>query len=481
MVDAMERKNLKLAVKNFGPIREGEVEFKPLTVFIGPNNSGKSYMATLLYAMARALNGSIKPKYVPFSPSTYSKDYEQVLSEWDHVAFDHLDELDKDLIRKIRAIVQECFDSGVARFEGDIQDALIDYFGIRDPAELIYQGNECAEEFSISLFGQDSVDALIRVGKGIVGLSPEIKGQQVIPQPIGLGTLENLLRGVAWRSSTRSHGYFDFYQGIFHLWRRGLVSVGMPEGDALYLPAGRSGLLQGWRAIASLGVSLIGRRSGIEDFTMQPFPGLAREFTQQLIEMMPPGSYYEGDESLAHATSLMEEGILRGRIELQGDGSLFEMTYESRGVSTPVNRSSSMVSELVPIHLWMSHLLRKGDVLIIDEPEAHLHPENQRLIAQVLVRLMNAGVRVVCATHSSLILHQLSNHILATSSGKLGKVGFSEHDRLNLEDIGVYLFELAEDGSRIKEVEVDSDFGISEDEFVRVAEQIGEETYQLVT
>ena len=41
----MEQKNLKLAVKNFGPIREGEVEFKPLTVFIGPNNSGKSYMA----------------------------------------------------------------------------------------------------------------------------------------------------------------------------------------------------------------------------------------------------------------------------------------------------------------------------------------------------------------------------------------------------------------------------------------------------
>ena len=55
MVDAMERKNLRLAVKNFGPIREGEVEFKPLTVFIGPNNSGKSYMATLLYAMTRAL------------------------------------------------------------------------------------------------------------------------------------------------------------------------------------------------------------------------------------------------------------------------------------------------------------------------------------------------------------------------------------------------------------------------------------------
>ena len=140
-----------------------------------------------------------------------------------------------------------------------------------------------------------------------------------------------------------------------------------------------------------------------------------------------------------------------------------------------------MISELAPIYLWITNVLEEGDTLIIDEPEAHLHPENQRLIAQVLVRLMNAGVRVVCTTHSSLILHQLSNHILATSSGKLGKVGFTEHDKLNLEDIGVYLFEPSEDGVYVKDVEVDSDFGISEDEFVKVAEQIGDETYQLVT
>ena len=140
-----------------------------------------------------------------------------------------------------------------------------------------------------------------------------------------------------------------------------------------------------------------------------------------------------------------------------------------------------MVSELAPIHLWMKHLLKSGDVLIIDEPEAHLHPENQRLIAQVLVRLMNAGVRVVCTTHSSLILHQLSNQILATSSDKLDEVGFTEHDRLGLDDIGVYLFEPSEDGVYVKDVEVDSDFGISEDEFVRVADQIGDETYQLAT
>ena len=43
----------RIEVKDFGPIAEGAVDLKPLTVFIGPNNSGKSYMALLVYALSR--------------------------------------------------------------------------------------------------------------------------------------------------------------------------------------------------------------------------------------------------------------------------------------------------------------------------------------------------------------------------------------------------------------------------------------------
>lgn len=42
---------LRVTVKHFGPIREADVTLGPLTVFIGPNNAGKSYMALLLYAL----------------------------------------------------------------------------------------------------------------------------------------------------------------------------------------------------------------------------------------------------------------------------------------------------------------------------------------------------------------------------------------------------------------------------------------------
>ena len=40
---------LTISVKNLGPIAEGSVDLKPLTIFVGPSNTGKSYMATAVY------------------------------------------------------------------------------------------------------------------------------------------------------------------------------------------------------------------------------------------------------------------------------------------------------------------------------------------------------------------------------------------------------------------------------------------------
>jgi len=38
-------------VENFGPIKKGVVKFSPFTVFIGKNDSGKSYIGMLTYAL----------------------------------------------------------------------------------------------------------------------------------------------------------------------------------------------------------------------------------------------------------------------------------------------------------------------------------------------------------------------------------------------------------------------------------------------
>ena len=43
---------MKLTVKNFGPIREARnIDISPMTIFVGPSNTGKSYLAMLIYSI----------------------------------------------------------------------------------------------------------------------------------------------------------------------------------------------------------------------------------------------------------------------------------------------------------------------------------------------------------------------------------------------------------------------------------------------
>jgi predicted ATPase len=127
--------------------------------------------------------------------------------------------------------------------------------------------------------------------------------------------------------------------------------------------------------------------------------------------------------------------------------------------------------------------LRGGDLLVIEEPEAHLHPENQRRIATLMVRLARMGVYVLCTTHSDIILHQVSNHLLL---GEALQKGYEipefdpDLDRLDYNEVGVYLFRMEGDGSVIEPVRLEPGFGIPQDEFVRVAEAIGSQTYTLL-
>jgi predicted ATPase len=55
--------------------------------------------------------------------------------------------------------------------------------------------------------------------------------------------------------------------------------------------------------------------------------------------------------------------------------------------------------------------LERFPVLVLEEPEAHLHPELQRVVAQVVVRLIRKGVCVWITTHSEIFCQQINNFI----------------------------------------------------------------------
>ncbi len=90
---------LRLQVENFGPIAKGDVELRPLTVFVGPSGSGKSYLARLVYALHQyfwrrlALRRSRRPATAAFYELARETPELVDLVEWleEHLADDEGD------------------------------------------------------------------------------------------------------------------------------------------------------------------------------------------------------------------------------------------------------------------------------------------------------------------------------------------------------------------------------------------------------
>ena len=49
--------NVHVNVQNFGPIEKAEIDLRPLTVFVGESNTGKTYLAALIYALHQNFGG----------------------------------------------------------------------------------------------------------------------------------------------------------------------------------------------------------------------------------------------------------------------------------------------------------------------------------------------------------------------------------------------------------------------------------------
>lgn len=77
-------------------------------------------------------------------------------------------------------------------------------------------------------------------------------------------------------------------------------------------------------------------------------------------------------------------------------------------------------SQVLPI-LIQGALLNPNELLIIEQPELHLHPNAQFLFAQVLCSMANSGVQLLIETHSEHLLRgiqlEISKHRIDNSTG----------------------------------------------------------------
>ena len=128
-----------------------------------------------------------------------------------------------------------------------------------------------------------------------------------------------------------------------------------------------------------------------------------------------------------------------------------------------------MVSELAPLVIFLRGIIRQGDLLIIEEPESHLHPGAQTKIAQTLARLVRAGVRVVITTHSNWLLQQISNLIREGELQKQGKSTSESADWLKAEEVGAWQFHKNEP---VTELTFDLVEGIEPEDHLDIAEDL---------
>lgn len=57
-------------------------------------------------------------------------------------------------------------------------------------------------------------------------------------------------------------------------------------------------------------------------------------------------------------------------------------------------------------------IAQPGDLIIVENPEAHLHTKGQRAMADLFIRTATAGIQVICETHSREMLYFLRRRML---------------------------------------------------------------------
>ncbi len=103
--------------------------------------------------------------------------------------------------------------------------------------------------------------------------------------------------------------------------------------------------------------------------------------------------------------------IIGGEYRVTRNDELYFVPKSTR-IKLSMDESSSSVRSLLDIGFYLRHVAREGDLLLIDEPELNLHPENQRRVARLFASLVNVGIKVFITTHSDYIVKELNTLIM---------------------------------------------------------------------
>jgi predicted ATPase len=407
---------------NIGPIRDARVDLAPVTVLIGPNGSGKTSLTNVVYALclshrhavSTALNEFLNPFRREGRETSSEELLEEVVGTWltswqSRLAFElrRCCSPDLDDLRRARRGGQGAGPRlGVTGADWNV------VFRLDGPEpEVDYDRTDLPAIDREALAGQPVQQALAVIASALVG--------------------------------------------------------GLPS-NAVYFPAGRSGIVHSQAALGRLMSSAI---SGgwFQDATIGAIPGATADLMRRLAQLDPHA--HAAEPNAIQLAAELETVLARGQLRLEVDGERRRMLFGPEGYGDrewEIQNMATSTAELAPLIFYLRHECRAGDTLIIDEPEAHLHPANQVELARLLAALTKAVSPVIVATHSEFLVSELSNVVLSGDQPTIAVYQFSFHDP---EDRGY--------GVDVNTLEYDPAEGFEITQFSDVASQVFDESIRL--
>lgn len=386
-----------LCVKNFGKIESAEIEVSPLMIFIGDNNSGKSYLMSLLWGLINGGSILVNDK------NAYQLESYKLCCEWY-----------KSLNIEENIIIDKTSQQLLVNWFNEILDMnkvkiIKSIFNKNIPIEEICIKYKYVEDICI-----DKSDLDLDKNHGYVGMD----NTEMI-----------------WYSLSRIC-YFLVIEP-YKSWEYKNIQ------EPIFLPASRTGFALTYKTLLD-NLMDTGFSSGFEKKTSQS------TFTMPIISFLRNWLKLDKEKSIEFKSivSFIEREIIKGNIA-KDNAPVENISYipENSKEELPLYLTSSLVTETTPLVLFLTYL-KEYRTLIIEEPEAHLHLKAQIAMARVVVRLVNSGLNVWLTTHSDTFMQQINNllklNVHKDKAELLKKLNLEKQDCLDISNVKVYEFNTSE-------------------------------------
>lgn len=430
-----------MKVEKMGKIKEAEIRISPMMIFVGENNSGKSYLLTLLWGLLAKGKELFDYKTIAKSESyTECKAWLDSTMGEDTKIDAHMEQIFvnwfNDLLKNKKNILMKSL------FNHTIDIGSISVFNYVRKAPLKIIWKEDAKKISCT--------------KNVIKI-PYNKEEQFNKEE-----KNKILNYICWNL---------LMNGIAAPLYSPAIKGGRTNGEPIFLPASRTGFMQTFKSLTVEAYSLFSSSEKVQTNLTQP----VTSFIRDLALLKTAQKEHE-------VAKFINENILRGEAVID-EGLNTDYRYKPNGVKKelPMHVTSSLVSEVLPLVAFLNSTM-KYKIMIIEEIEAHLHPQMQWLIAQAVVRLVNLGIPIWFTTHSDIVIQHINNMIkLSNNRDKESLMAthkYTKDDLIDPKQISLYQFSSDGNQSTIEKIE-STEYGFRIPTFNKVLDELLNITYDL--